>query len=504
MEDNYLRQMQRYENEYQDYLRKADQILEENGKKHSKDECVFLQKAAESQSKMANISIGEEKLYHQRKIRELNQKILAIVKEIDPEAYARWINKKQYTPALKNSAETGKQKTEETEDEIDTEGWFAKPPRHSFADVAGMDDLKQYLQEAASNTGTGELKKYLNQPNLSSFFFYGPPGCGKTYLIEAFIHELMQKDYKYLTLDGSNILSKYVGEAEKIVTKLFAKAEESAPCIVFIDEIDGVCKNRSLPNLPEYASSITTSFLMGYNRIQTTEKPIIFIGATNFPGQVDNAMLDRVELIRISLPDRKHRTFIFEHQLQKKVKLDESLNWEYMAACTEGYDIRDIKRLINRMLYMISKELMTVYHDEARAVSALESGEYVLTKKLFDEAVSENRPTPKEGILKGLDAWENMMRSKQGIESLEQDMEEFPEEDGNDYSARIEGLTEHVEELSDQIAELTKVLRSLDFSGLAVPKDPGNTKEKPFEKKKLNNKIPEDISLEDLLNLELD
>ena len=56
---------------------------------------------------------------------------------------------------------------------------------------------------------------------LHSYFFIGPPGCGKTYIIEAFAHELMDQNYKYLSLVGSDILSRFVGEAEKIITRLF-------------------------------------------------------------------------------------------------------------------------------------------------------------------------------------------------------------------------------------------------------------------------------------------
>ena len=103
--------------------------------------------------------------------------------------------------------------------------------------------------------------------NLHSYFFVGPPGCGKTFIIKAFAKELAEKDYKYIALEGSDILSRYVGDAEKIVTRVFEEAEKQDKCIVFIDEVDGVCKNRSKSNLPEYAASLTTAFLTGYNRI---------------------------------------------------------------------------------------------------------------------------------------------------------------------------------------------------------------------------------------------
>ena len=122
----------------------------------------------------------------------------------------------------------------------------------------------------------------------------------------------MKSDYKYLKLCGADILSRFVGDGEKVVKRLFEEARDNAPCIVFVDEIDGVCKDRNLPNLPEYSRTLTTAFLEGYNSIIETTlkseenqepKPIIFIGATNYPGLVDNAMMDRVELLRVPLPD---------------------------------------------------------------------------------------------------------------------------------------------------------------------------------------------------------
>ena len=144
---------------------------------------------------------------------------------------------------------------------------------------------------------------------------------------------------------GSDILSRYVGEAEKIITRLFEEAEKNAPCIVFIDEVDGVCKNRSQPNLPEYAASLTTAFLTGYNRINSSDKPIIFIGATNYPNQVDNAMLDRVELVRVPFPDTDARESAFRRQFSKLITLEDGFTFEDIADATATYNFRDIDRL---------------------------------------------------------------------------------------------------------------------------------------------------------------
>lgn len=411
MEDSYIKSMIRNENLCREYMQKAEDLFIQNGNKHSKEECLLLQKAAMCRSEMAGMSTGEERRFQQRRLQELNQKIESIVRVLNPEAFRTAGGGKSGGAGAGGSAGAGGGSAAPSgnsggvADET-VSGWFKEAPRHSFQDVSGMKALKEQLLASMEDKKLSELKTYLGMKNLQSYFFIGPPGCGKTYIIEAFAHELMDNDYKYLSLVGSDILSKYVGEAEKIITRLFEEAEKNAPCIVFIDEIDGVCKNRSLPNLPEYASSITTAFLTGYNRINSSDKQIIFIGATNYPNQVDNAMLDRVELVRVPLPDPEARTFSFQHKLGKMLKLSSDLSFASMAAATENYNYRDIDRLCARIKQNLIKDVMAKYPDQRAAIEALKCGAFTLTKAAFDKARSECLPTPKDDILRTLDEWE--------------------------------------------------------------------------------------------------
>ena len=493
MDDNYLYKMRRLENSYLDYVRTAADVRAGNKGAPSREECVWLQKAAACQSEMANLSVGEERRYHQRKLREISLQIQDIVRELDPDAFKSW-EKSRSNKDADSSHETGSSGNankgtgnKTSEDESDTSDWFQDSPVHSFSDVAGMDAVKDTLMKCVNDTKTAKLRSYMKQPALHSFFFYGPPGCGKTYLIEAFVHELMEKDYRYLTLDGSRILSKYVGEAEKIVTRLFTLALENAPCIVFIDEIDGVCKNRSLPNLPEYASSITTSFLTGYNRLQSTEKPVIFIGATNYPEQVDSAMLDRVELIRIPLPDEESRKHLFMHEMKDIISLGEDLTWDYISKHTEGYNARDLKRLAGRLKGQIEKEVIHKYREEERAIQALKSGEFKLNGKLLNDALSEYHPAPKDNIMKALDEWESAFRNINiGEENLvmPSDKPDLPEgpilntigsmagqvigEAGQAISQAggIEGISELIMKITGLTTSITALAEALKNTGL--------------------------------------
>lgn len=406
MDDLYIDKIHKYENMCQSWIQKADEEYILNDCRHTKQECVYLQKAVSLRAEMARISMGEEQLYHRRKAQELNVRIADIIREVDPDY-------------LKRLAEKKKQKKEESEavpapqnQDDEVKNWFKELPKHSFQDVSGMEGVKQQLKECVLDSRLQELKEFLGMKKLHSYFFIGPPGCGKTYIIEAFAHELADKNYKYLSLTGSDILSKYVGDAEKIVTKLFEEAEKNAPCLVFIDEIDGICKNRSLPNLPEYAASITTSFLTGYNKIHSSDKPIIFIGATNYPRQVDNAMLDRVELVRIPFPDAEARKHAFAKEFEHKITLKD-ITLDEMAERTDMYNYRDIQRLTGKIKQMILKKVIKEYPNEKDALRALKEGNYGLTREVFEEVLGNCLPTPKDSIVRELDEWEESFKKSQ-------------------------------------------------------------------------------------------
>lgn len=416
--NNYVANMQLKESQCAAFERQAEDEFDRNGGKPSKEQCRLLQQAAYLRYEMARMSVGEERYYQQRRLKELNDQIKKIALVIDPDLARRMAEANQKKDAPKGTgSSSGKNDAAKTQAggtaAEDTSGWFKEMPKHSFEDVSGMTELKEQLRGCIQDLQIAELKDYLKMKKIHSFFFYGPPGCGKTYIIKAFAHELMDKDYKYMSLEGSDVLSKYVGDAEKIVAKVFEEAEKNAPCIIFFDEVDGVCKSRSLPDLPNYAASLTTSFLTGYNRIDESEKPIIFIGATNYPRQVDNAMLDRVELIRVPLPDASARGAKLERDLKKVLNLSEDLSYDYMAQETEQYNYRDLDRLVAKLKAMVVKDVMKKYGTEKAALEALKSGEYRITKAFFDEARSNSLPTPKDEILAELDRWEEEIKRGQ-------------------------------------------------------------------------------------------
>ena len=210
----------------------------------------------------------------------------------------------------------------------------------------------------------------------------------------------------------------YVGDAEKTITRLFEEAEKNAPCIVFIDEVDGVCKSRSIKDLPEYAASITTAFLTGFNRIKSSDLPIVFIGATNYPSKVDNAMMDRVEIINVPFPDAEGRALKFRQELGKGLSLKADFSFEDMAALTEDqineYNYRDVERLCEEIKVLAMQEVLAIYNnDEEKAISALMTGEYGISKELFLKAKEKCTPTPKQAIKEEIKEWNRLIKLRE-------------------------------------------------------------------------------------------
>ena len=422
MDSTLLKNLKIKENRCRTLQQQADEVYVNNNRQPSEEQCILLQRAADMESEMAAFTIGAERDHHIREKNRLDFEIMRIRSELERKnGVAKKLVNNDNGAAGKGGEKGGDEKSKD-EQELDraVRTWYKEKPRYSFDDVAGMDELKKKLKGCIADAQAGNLREYLKIPKLNSYFFVGPPGCGKTYIIEAFAHELMDQDYQFISILGSDIISKYVGAAEKSVTRLFEEAAKSAPCIVFVDEIDSLCKNRSLPNLPEYAANITTSFLTGYNRIHTEDSNVIFIAATNYPNRVDAAMLDRAEIIRLPLPDKAARSAAFGRYFDGIVTLGRDLSYDLMAERTWRFNYRDIERLTSALKLNLFRDVMDMFGDEALAIEMLKSGQYQLTLEKFDSVLATFKPSPKELIINDLVEWEQSVQSV--IEAEETDL----------------------------------------------------------------------------------
>ena len=216
-----------------------------------------------------------------------------------------------------------------------------------FADVAGADEEKAEMQE---------LVYYLKDPKKFTKFgaklpkgvlLVGPPGCGKTLLAKAVAGEA---GVPFFSISGSDFVEMFVGVGAGRVRDMFRIAKENAPCLVFIDEIDAVGRQRGAGlggGNDEREQTLNQSLVEmdGFN----DNSGIIVIAATNRPDVLDPALLragrfDRK--ITVSLPDRKGREAIFKVHSKNK-KLDEDVNFENLAKRTVGFSGADIENIMN-------------------------------------------------------------------------------------------------------------------------------------------------------------
>lgn len=158
-----------------------------------------------------------------------------------------------------------------------------------WEDVAGLEQAKEALKEAVilpikfPQLFTGKRTPW------RGILLYGPPGTGKSYLAKAVATEAQAT---FFSISSSDLVSKWLGESEKLVKQLFEMAREAKPAIIFIDEVDSLCSARS-DNESESARRIKTEFLVQMNGVGVDNDKVLVLGATNIPWQLDAAIRRR-------------------------------------------------------------------------------------------------------------------------------------------------------------------------------------------------------------------
>ncbi len=422
MKEDNVRKLKFLQNEYNTQVSQAMDILEDKGGVPSYEEGMCWQRAAEICSEIIALttdSIAEKWEANQKKCAD---RIREIARKLNPEAVRRLEEKERRAERVPSSEESPekegglseiKGRGEISADTIRT--WFEYPLDHGFDKVAGMDELKKLLTDCVTAAGMSRLNQRLKMSKVRSYFFYGLPGCGKTYIVEAFAYELKKQGYTFMSLTGGQIHSQWQGIAEQTVEEAFRLAEEKAPSIIFIDEIESVCRSRTEGNLAVHVQQTTTAFLNAYNRLKKSEKQVIFIGATNYPSLVDAAMMDRVVLIEVTLPDRGALTHKFRIELEEILRLEDGLEYEELAEKCEGYSYRDVEHLLDVLKNEISQDIRVRYNgDDDAAVDALESGEYRLTREFFEKALNDpaSKPSDKSVVRREIDRWRDEVVSQ--------------------------------------------------------------------------------------------
>lgn len=235
------------------------------------------------------------------------------------------------------------QAIEEVTRERGSVGRFSqRPPDMDFADVAGMEALKDELREKV--IGPLESPEMFEEFGVSvenGFMLYGPPGTGKTHITKCLAGEL---DVTYLTANAGDLVSKWIGEGAENVQRMFEEARQNQPSLVFVDEIDALATSRG-HHQTKSERQMVNQFLDEISRIHDEDADVIVIGATNRLGDVDDAIVRSGRLgeqIEVPPPDAEARRLIFEQHLDAP---REDLDLDRIATLTEGFVASDMERL---------------------------------------------------------------------------------------------------------------------------------------------------------------
>jgi len=233
-------------------------------------------------------------------------------------------------------------------------------PNIKWSDVAGLEAAKEALKEAVilpikfPHLFTGNRKPW------RGILLFGPPGTGKSYLAKAVATEA--NNSTFFSVSSSDLVSKWLGESEKLVKNLFEMAREQKPSIIFIDEIDSLTSSRS-DNESESARRIKTEFLVQMQGVGNDNDGVLVLGATNIPWVLDSAIRRRFEKrIYIDLPEEHARTHMFKLNMGSTPTTLSEEDFRELGRRTDGYSGSDISIVVRDALMQPVRKVQTATH----------------------------------------------------------------------------------------------------------------------------------------------
>ncbi|KAH8424007.1 Vacuolar protein sorting-associated protein 4 [Aspergillus melleus] len=232
-------------------------------------------------------------------------------------------------------------------------------PNVQWEDVAGLESAKEALKEAVilpikfPHLFTGKRQPW------KGILLYGPPGTGKSYLAKAVATEA---NSTFFSVSSSDLVSKWMGESERLVKQLFNMARENKPAIIFIDEVDALCGPRG-EGESEASRRIKTELLVQMDGVGKDSKGVLILGATNIPWQLDAAIRRRFQRrVHISLPDINARMKMFMLAVGSTPCEMSQGDYRTLAEMSEGYSGSDISIAVQDALMQPIRKIQTATH----------------------------------------------------------------------------------------------------------------------------------------------
>jgi transitional endoplasmic reticulum ATPase len=270
-------------------------------------------------------------------------------------------------------------------------------PRVSYEDIGGLKNEVQKVREM--------IELPLRHPEIfdrigieapKGVLLHGPPGTGKTLLAKAVASETNANFY---SISGPEIMSKFYGESEERLREIFKEAEENAPSIIFIDEIDSIAPKREEVS-GDVEKRIVSQLLTLMDGIQSRGK-LVVIGATNRPNAIDPALrrpgrFDRE--IDIGIPDEQGRLDILLIH-SRGMPLTEDVNLESIAKVTHGFVGADLEALSKEAAMRSLRRILPEINLEQPKIPAEILNKIKITKQDFDEALRDVQPSAMREVL---------------------------------------------------------------------------------------------------------